>query len=495
MPSKQVCMLFAVLTLASLFCGCRPTPDDLPLFIEKDKDALIAATQELVRIPSVQTEAKVGAPAGPEVAEALDAALALCEDMGFETVNLDGYMGYAEYGSGSEYVAVLGHLDVVTAGNEGDWTYPPFGGEIHDNAIHGRGTQDDKGPLMAALYGLKAIKDAALPLSKRVRILFGTMEEETGPDVSYYRGLEPLPALGFTPDAYFPIVNAEKGLIRFTLSSPLGAQTGDPLITSLTGGSAINAVPAEAHAVLVSSDANGIATACAAFATDTGYDISAAVDGTTVTVTSHGVSVHSMHPDTGKNALMQLLAFVGSLDLPASDLSAVIDFMNTYFGMETNGASMFGEAYTTDAGTLSMSVDLATVNETSAAFSVDLRYPGGIDGDTQIRQPIAARLTESGTALAYEEWEGASTPLYFALDDPLITTLLGVYRNLSGDTTSQPLSIGGKSYAQELPNTVAFGALFPDEPELFHQVDEAVEIEDLVSSAKIYARAIYELAK
>lgn len=495
MHNKRFYSYFLVLALGAVLYGCTPTPDALPCFIDRDSDELVAATQELVQIPSIQAEAAPGAPAGVEVGKALDAALAMCEKMGFKTVNLDGYIGYAEYGTGADYVAVLGHLDVVTTGNTAEWTYPPFSAEIHNNAIYGRGTQDDKGPLVAALYGLKAIKDARLPLSKRVRILFGTMEEESGPDVSHYRATEALPVQGFTPDAYFPVVNAEKGLIRFDLSSPIGAQTGDPSITSITGGSAINAVPDEAHAVLVASDANAIATACAAFAQDTGYELSAAVEGGTVNITSRGLSVHSMRPESGKNAIMRLLAFLGSLDLPPSDLSAVIDFMNTYFGLETNGASMFGQVYTTDAGTLSMSVDLATVDSTSAKFSVDLRYPGGIDGDTQIRQPLSARLAESGTGLVYTEWEGASTPLYFDPETPFIATLMGVYQKFTGDMTTQPLAIGGKSYAQELPNLVAYGALFPDEAEYFHQIDEHVDIDDLVSSAKIYARAIYELAK
>ncbi|HPO12028.1 MAG TPA: dipeptidase PepV [Candidatus Hydrogenedentes bacterium] len=495
MHNKHACYFFLILILGTAFFGCCPTPDDLPFFIEKDRAALVAATQDLVRVPSVQGEAADGAPAGDEVAQALDAALALCEGMGFKTINLDGYIGYTEYGTGADYVAVLGHLDVVSAGNPDDWTYPPFSGDIHDNAIWGRGTQDDKGPILAALYGLKAIKDAGLPLSKRVRVIFGTMEEETGPDVSYYRSKEELPIQGFTPDAYFPVVNAEKGLIRFDLSGTIGPQTGDLAITSITGGSAINAVPAEAVAVVHASDANAIAAACANFAQATEYELSAAVDGNTVTITSHGLSVHSMRPESGKNAIMQLLAFLGSLDLPPSDLSAVLDFMNTYFGMETNGDSMFGQVYTTDAGTLSMSVDLVTVNETSAKFSVDLRFPGGIDGDTQIRQPLLARLDETGVGLAYEEWEGASTPLYFDPATPFIQTLMGIYQQFTGDITTQPLSIGGKSYAQELPNMVAYGALFPDEAELFHQVDEHVDIEDLILSAKIYARAIYELAK
>lgn len=181
--------------------------------IEELKDDLIDSTAELVKIKSIEDEAKEGKPYGEGVASALEKALEISEKLGFETVNVDGYVGYAEYGEGDEYVGVLGHLDLVPEGD--GWKYPPYGAEIHDGKMYGRGTTDDKGPIMAALYGLKAIKESKLPLSKKVRILFGTNEETGSKEIEHYLEKEKPPVLGFTPDAEYPIIYAEKGITIF----------------------------------------------------------------------------------------------------------------------------------------------------------------------------------------------------------------------------------------------------------------------------------------
>jgi succinyl-diaminopimelate desuccinylase len=145
--------------------------------IDELGEQIVTATQKVVRVKSLVTEPKPGDPFGEGVGRCLDTALSIASELGFKTVNMDGYAGYAEYGEGDDYVAVLGHLDIVPEGD--GWIYPPYGAEIHDGKIYGRGTTDDKGPAIAALYGLKAVKDLNLPLSKKVRIIFGT-DEETG---------------------------------------------------------------------------------------------------------------------------------------------------------------------------------------------------------------------------------------------------------------------------------------------------------------------------
>ena len=175
-----------------------------------------------------------GRPYGAEVAEALKHALETAQKLGFKTVNLDGYIGYAEYGEGEEYVAVLGHLDVVPEGN--GWSYPPFGGEIHDGKIFGRGTTDDKGPIFAALFGLKATKELNLPLSKRVRIIFGLNEETGCTDAKYYMSKEKPPVAGFTPDAEFPVIHTEKGIFTFSLAKKLINKSNNLKLLAIRGG-------------------------------------------------------------------------------------------------------------------------------------------------------------------------------------------------------------------------------------------------------------------
>ena len=232
--------------------------------VERAKDQLVSTLQDLLAIRSIEGPASDGQPFGPDVAQALDIALKAAADLGFATVNLDGYVGYAEYGNGEEYVAVLGHLDVVPEG--GGWTYPPYGGEIHDGKLYGRGTIDDKGPTLAALFGLAAIKALALPLSRRVRIIFGTNEETGSKDMQYYAKQEKPPVAGFTPDAAFPVIHAEKGGCKFVLAKQLSGQTAPVCLLALNAGERVNIVPDYAEATVVATEPQKFLTACADFA-------------------------------------------------------------------------------------------------------------------------------------------------------------------------------------------------------------------------------------
>ena len=170
------------------------------------------------------------------------------EKMGFKTQNVDNYMGWCEYGTGKEMVAVLGHLDVVPAGD--GWDEDPFSGRVADGNVYGRGALDDKGPTTSALYALKALKESGLPLKRRIRILFGTNEETGSQDMVHYleKGGE-VPVCGFTPDGEYPVINGEKGIIN--VEYQVGYQQYGPLkLVKIHGGSAYNVVPALAVAEL-----------------------------------------------------------------------------------------------------------------------------------------------------------------------------------------------------------------------------------------------------
>lgn len=267
--------------------NCKP-------YIRAHADELLESLAALVRIPSVEGVPEEHAPFGREPARALHETLALCEKLGFRTGNMDDRVGWCEYGEGEEMVAVLGHLDVVPAGD--GWTETePFSGEIKNGRIYGRGTMDDKGPMVAAIYALAALKDAGFAPSKRIRLLFGTNEETGCGDMSWYvsHGGE-LPVYGFTPDGEYPIINGEKGILNGTYSRKLH-QTGDYRLTKFEGGAASNISPAYAAAELK----------CPA---DAASKISA--DKVTVTpieggirVEAEGVAVHGSTPEQGENAI------------------------------------------------------------------------------------------------------------------------------------------------------------------------------------------------
>ena len=151
--------------------------------IDELKNDLLNDIVDMVKIPSVEGEPLDGFPFGKNVGKALDKALEISQKLGFKTKNIDGYMGYAEFGEGEDYIAVVGHLDVVPEGS--GWKYEPYGGEIDNGKIYGRGVLDNKGPIISALYGLKAIANSNIKLDKIVRIIVGTNEETGFNDIPY----------------------------------------------------------------------------------------------------------------------------------------------------------------------------------------------------------------------------------------------------------------------------------------------------------------------
>lgn len=457
--------------------------------IDEMRDDIINSVKEIVKIRSLEGEAKPGMPFGEEVDKALQCALEISKKLGFKTVNVDGYAGYAEYGEGEEYVAALGHIDLVPEG-EG-WIYPAYGAEIHDGKIYGRGTTDDKGPMIACLYGLKAIKDAGLPLSKKVRIIFGTNEETGGEDIPYYLQKEPAPVAAFTPDADFPIINGEKGITIFDLVKDFtSVSTGDIVVESIVGGNAANMVPDYAEASLICKDTEEVVERLKSFSLNNKYDMNSEVDGERIKIKSKGISGHGSTPELGKNAIMQLITFLASLDLSDDDLSNYIKFLDEKIGMDLNGEKFGIYLEDEESGKLSFNVGTIDIKQQRGIVTLNLRYPVTKTLDDMMK-PVNNSL--DGTGITIENFSHQE-PLYFSKDHPLIQSLAKVYNEQTGKE-AELISIGGGTYAKEMPNTVAFGPIFPGEPSTIHQPNEYIEIEDLINITKIYAHSLYELAK
>lgn len=453
------------------------------------REQLIEAVQEVIRVKSVEENAKPGMPFGEGPANALETALEIARNLGFKIVNLDNYVGYAEYGTGDEYVAALGHLDVVPEGD--GWKYPPYAAEIHEGKIYGRGTTDDKGPIMSALFALKALVDTKLPLSKKVRIIFGTNEESGSRELKYYLEREKPPIAGFTPDAEYPIINGEKGITIFDFVKDLKLKCqGDFIIKYIKGGQKANMVPDYCEAGIKTDFKSSLVESCEQFAERTSYNLKIEEKDDMVIVKSYGVSAHGSLPQLGKNAIMQLFAFLGELDLGSSDIGKFINFFNRYVGLEVNGES-FGVGLSDDvSGELSFNLGVADINEEEAKLTLNLRYPVTKTYE-DLMNPLNDRI--NGTGIRIENMQHQE-PLYFPENHQLIKTLQKVYKEQTGDEPKL-LSIGGGTYAKEMPNIVAFGPIFPGKPDLDHQANEYIEVEDLILNAKIYAHTIYELAK
>jgi succinyl-diaminopimelate desuccinylase len=457
--------------------------------IDRYREKIISSVREGVMIRSVAGDPGPSGPFGPGPARALTWVLGLSASFGLRTANLENYTGYAEYGDGPEYIAVLGHLDSVPEGD--GWHHDPFGGEVADEKIFGRGVLDDKGPIIAALFGLVAIKECGLEIRKRVRIIFGTDEETGSLDMNYYLAREPPPVAGFTPDAEFPVVFAEKGILWVGFSGHYRESLpGGFHILSIKGGTAVNMVPDSASAVIRTDQPADIIRRCSEFANNTGYLLSAESEGDLVTVRCRGLAAHGSTPGLGRNAIMQLMAYLGTLPPDPGGISPIIDFFNSRIGSEYTGSSMGLGLSDPVSGDLTLNSGKIEVAGGLFSLTVDIRYPV-----TAIAEEITRHITETlkGTGIDAGVIKH-DPPVNFSPESELIQTLRSVYRDFTGDP-SPPVAIGGGTYARRLPNIVAFGPYRPGQTPPIHGADEYIGCEELISDAKIYARAIYRLAQ
>ena len=446
------------------------------------KDEMITTLCENLRIPSVEGPAEPGAPYGADVRRSLDHALNAAQALGFETVNVDGHMGWCEFGAGEEMVAVLGHLDVVPAG-EG-WTVAPYSAEISDGKIWGRGTTDDKGPSIAALYALAALRDSGLPIRRRVRVLFGCNEETGSQDVKYYleKGGE-LPVMGFTPDGEYPVINGEKGIINATFSRTY-TQTGHLKLLRIKGGTASNVVPSYAYADL-QCDEEMAARMCKLYST--AIKFSRRPFG--FRIESFGISAHGSTPALGENAIGRLMFALDNLPLEG-EVADAIHFLAQKIGMECNGASAGINLRDDVSGELSLNWGPMEADENKMSLVINYRYPVTF-GHDDCAPAFNKLFTDAGFAL---DREFHKENLYIPEDHELVTTLLDVYHEQTG-REGKAICIGGGTYAKAIPNLLAFGPVFPGDEVREHKPDEFITIDNLVKNAQIIAHAMYALAK
>lgn len=452
--------------------------------IEGKRDELVGSLQKAIRFPSVSEINDGEFPFGKNVHNCLLYMLELAESMGFRTCNVDNHVGWCEYGDGEEMVAVLGHLDVVPSG-EG-WSVPPYEGRIVDGKIYGRGTMDDKGPTVAALYSLLALKESAVKLNKRIRIIFGLSEENGGNDIRYYleKGGE-IPVMGFTPDGEYPVIHGEKGFIiehyqyefknaeeEIAEDYDDGVSYGKWKLVEIHGGVAENIVPHHAKAVLKR----------------TVKTLSGEEFGEEFTLFANGISAHAATPWEGENAIQKLLGQMCELSMQV-EKKKVIEFLHEKFKMENDGTSLGIAMQDEMSGPLTMNLGMIRGDEHSISIGMNYRYP--VTKSFEACEPILRKqFEEAGFALTEQEHDQC---LYMPTDSELVKRLMKVYKDTTG-RDDEPKCIGGATYAKALPNVLAFGPLFADDENREHKPDEYVEIDWLIKNTEIIAEAMYALA-
>ena len=461
------------------------------------ENELIKNLQELIKIPSVHEESNnANEPFGKNTVKALNYILDLGQKLGFKTKNIDGYCGYIEFGSGDELIGIIGHLDVVPEGE--NWTYPPFEAQIVDNKIYGRGSIDDKGPVMASLYAMKAVMDYcnenSISINKRVRLILGLNEERDWKCIDYYKEHEEIPSIGFSPDADFPCIYAEKGLISpFLIMDYSNFLDNNIILKNIDcNNNPLNVVPKYCSCNLTVKteikidDVNNLVNT---LASKYNFDIvTEIINDNELKIISHGVQAHAAHPDLGVNAISRLIIVLDKLFKNYNIVVPLFDLFTKYIGLDFNGNKL-NINIPDESGELTLNVGQFYFDDNDLKIGFNLRVPINTSFDL-IESVFSSVCNEFDNV--YCEFNGKKAPLHVSKTSYLVKTLCKIY-NETTDSNVEPIAIGGATYARAFDNFVSFGANLPGQKDMCHQTDEFISVDNLLLACKIYCKAIYEL--
>lgn len=416
---------------------------------------------EMISYDSSLSESEEGAPFGKGAADCLTRFLAIAEGFGFKTKNYDNYVGEVIFGEGKPF-AILAHLDVVPAG-EG-WTHSPFKAEISDGKIWGRGATDDKGPAVSCLYCLKALKDEGFKPNREIHLILGCNEETGWKCIEHYNECAAMPEEGFSPDADFPVIYAEKGIAHIDAFFKLK----NPPFKSLSAGTRANVVCEYVTAEIKEEYLSVLKNMPVPL-----KGASVEFDGDIMRV--KGKSAHGAFPSLGINALECAVRMFAEVD---KELEKVRDFL---FDDVANLKAMRDET-----GYLTMSPDIASFSDGVLKITTDFRYPS-----THSIDELLSAFKKFGV-----EYEIANhqRPLFNDKTSSMITTLAEVYKEKTGKQAT-PIAIGGGTYARALKYGCAFGPEEEGENNAIHQADESITLKKVALMNEIYYEAIKRLTK
>lgn len=436
--------------------------------VNEHKDELVEILRKLVNSKSVSSGENDGFPHGKDVAKTLDIALEICEDLGFKTKNIDYEAGYAEIGNGEKLIGVLGHLDVVPAG-EG-WKTNPFEMTIENGVLYGRGVMDDKGPVAANMIALKILQKLKPELNSRVRLIMGCDEERGSSCLKHYVEKEGHIDMGYTPDGDFPLVFGEKGILHFDMRF-----TSE--IEDIYGGEVYNACISE-----VSINTNKMQFDVQKFkAFLDKNNVRYQIDENLIKV--FGIAAHGSTPEKGVNAasyLMEALYIADCKDVAVLKYNELIELGYLGENLGINHEDQYGH--------LTLNVGKIRKEGDQIVVCCDVRYPITTNGD-KLEKALLVNATNFDIIV-----RSHSKPLFIDPESDMIKLLLKSYRDVTSDFTP-PLTIGGGTYARGINNCVAFGAMRLDKEYNIHNVDEQVSLDDLLRMTEIYVHALLNMVE
>ena len=450
-------------------------------FVKENESNIVQDIKDICAIKSLLGPAAPNAPFGKENRECLDLALSICKRLGLDTVDCEGYMGYAEIkGEKEEYIASIAHLDVVPEGN--GWKADPFTVREVDGWLIGRGVCDDKGPAILTMYMLKFFKDNYETLPYTLRALFGC-EEETGMrDLDYYLEHYPAPVFAFTPDANFPVCCGEKGQASGDLVS---AKIENGNVVDFTAGVASNVIPDRAT-IRVKTNGKALPEV---------ENIEITLDGDVAALKAYGIGGHAAMPEGTINEIGMLVKYFLDKELLTEEETLFLNLLKELH------ASDYGEGMgvASDDGIFSPLTFIGGMMKLEDGCFVqnfNCRFPTSTNGE-KIKAQLAEKMaTVGGTTANISTVE----PLYVDQNGEAIQALLKAYNDATGKN-EKPYTIGGGTYAHHFPSAAAFGIepcesetdYFPDFVGRIHGAEEGYDIKGFMKALEILIMATAKL--
>lgn len=413
--------------------------------------------KNLISFKSVQGTALPDAPFGIENKKALEYYLNIAKRFGFETINYDNYAGEIVFGnsSGTE-IGIIGHLDVVPVGD--GWDFDPFTLTEKDGYLYGRGVSDDKAGSLMALYALKELKDAKLPVNVKFRLIAGCNEESGWKDIDYLNSVTTLPEYGFSPDGDFPLSYAEKGMYELAFTFPKLKN-----FSNIKGGTVVNAVCDYVSCIATEKGINHELLKKHGLTLKNGNVIE-----------SYGISAHGSHPETGKNALFSLFDYF--LDI-GENVKDVCDYIMR------DKAGIF--SIKNEQGHVTFSPNLICEKGNFIIITSDLRIPAPFDLNTVIPKLDLFKI-QYNIVMRH-------SPVMVEKDGWFVKTLLCAYNSVT-ESTACPISLSGSTFARAFKKGVAFGTIFPNSDATMHCANEKMKKTELLKAYDVYKTAIFKLA-
>ncbi len=359
----------------------------------------------------------------------------------------EGYYGYIEIGCGEEIIGILGHLDVVPEGNVNNWETNPFELIEKNDKLFGRGTGDNKGPLLLSYYLLKELKELDIKLTKRIRLIYATDEETFWRGIEKYKKNEEMPNIGYTPDASFPVIYSERELVNYKIIDNKKEKF------ELFSGTAPNVVPNQAKLIMNNKEK-----------------------------IEKGISAHAMNPEKGENAAYKLINKINDYN------SNLIKFIKNELINETNGIKLFERKISDENATITVNLGITNIDNKENYIILDMRIPS-TSNEKDITKLLNEKVKKYNLKIEiYDKLNG----VYIDKNSKIIKLMIESYEEITNEKMI-PTTTGGATYARSMKNIVAFGPFFKDSPKTEHQENEYVLFSDFVKSYSIYKKLIIKL--